>query len=77
MASDNKNFAELHLKIITNIRESLLDVTYRDEMTDAEVEELVQQMTNISEYVVELLGIEVQRENEDGSISALLRLKAD
>jgi hypothetical protein len=77
MASDNNNFAELHLKIITNIRESLLDVTYRDEMTDAEVEELVQQMTNISEYVVELLGIEVQRENEDGSISALLRLKAD
>ncbi len=77
MASDNNNFAELHLKIITNIRESLLDVTYRDEMTDAEVEELVQQMTNISEYVVELLGIEVQRENEDGSISALLRLKAE
>jgi hypothetical protein len=77
MAPDNNNFAELHLKVITNIRESLLDVTYRDDMTDAEVAELVQQMTNISEYVVELLGIEVQRENEDGSISALLRLKAD
>ncbi len=44
-------------------------------MTDSEVGELVQQMSNISEYVVELLGIEIQRENEDGSISALLRLK--
>jgi hypothetical protein len=75
MPSDSSNFAEIHLKVLTNIKESLLDITYRDDMTDSEVGELVQQMTNISEYVVELLGIEIQRENEDGSISALLRLK--
>lgn len=75
MSSDSNNFAEIHLKVLTNIKESLLDITYRDDMTDSEVGELVQQMTNISEYVVELLGIEIQRENEDGSISVLLRLK--
>jgi hypothetical protein len=75
MPSDSNNFAEIHLKVLTNIKESLLDITYRDDMTDSEVGELVQQMTNISEYVVELLGIEIQRENEDGSISVLLRLK--
>lgn len=75
MPSDSNNFAEIHLKVLTNIKESLLDITYRDDMTDSEVGELVQQMSNISEYVVELLGIEIQRENEDGSISALLRLK--
>ena len=46
-------------------------------MTDEQVSDLVQQMTNIAEYVVELLGLEVQRENEDGSISALLHLKAE
>ena len=76
MATEN-NFAELHLKILNNIRESLLDITYVETMTDAEAADLVQQMTNISEYVVELLGIEVQRENEDGSISALLHLKEE
>jgi hypothetical protein len=76
MATEN-NFAELHLKILSNIRESLLDITYVETMTDAEAADLVQQMTNISEYVVELLGIEVQRENEDGSISALLHLKEE
>jgi|694.fasta_scaffold18044_16 hypothetical protein len=75
MPSDSSNFAEIHLKVLNNIKESLLDITYRDDMTDSEVGELVQQMSNISEYVVELLGIEIQRENEDGSISALLRLK--
>ena len=75
MPSDSSNFAEIHLKVLNNIKERLLDITYRDDMTDSEVGELVQQMSNISEYVVELLGIEIQRENEDGSISALLRLK--
>jgi hypothetical protein len=76
MATEN-NFAELQLKILSNIRESLLDITYVETMSDVEVADLVQQMTNISEYVVELLGIEIQRENEDGSISALLHLKEE
>ena len=62
------NIADIQLKILSNIRESLLD---------EQVADLLQQMTNIAEYVVELLGIEVQRENEDGSISALLHLKAE
>ena len=71
------NIADIQLKILSNIRESLLDITYNDSMTDEQVADLLQQMTNIAEYVVELLGIEVQRENEDGSISALLHLKAE
>jgi hypothetical protein len=71
------NIADVQLKILSNIRESLLDITYNDSMTDEQVADLLQQMTNIAEYVVELLGIEVQRENEDGSISALLHLKAE
>lgn len=71
------NVAEVQLKILNNIRESLLDITYQESMSDEEVADLIQQMTNIAEYVVELLGIEIQRENEDGSISALLHLKAE
>lgn len=71
------NVAEVQLKILNNIRESLLDITYEESMNDEQVADLVQQMTNIAEYVVELLGIEIQRENEDGSISALLHLKAE
>jgi hypothetical protein len=71
------NISDIQLKILSNIRESLLDITYNDSMTDEQVSDLVQQMTNIAEYVVELLGLEVQRENEDGSISALLHLKAE
>lgn len=71
------NVAEIQLKILNNIRESLLDITYEESMSDEQVADLLQQMTNIAEYVVELLGIEIQRENEDGSISALLHLKAD
>lgn len=71
------NVAEVQLKILNNIRESLLDITYEESMSDEQVADLVQQMTNIAEYVVELLGIEIQRENEDGSISALLHLKAE
>lgn len=76
MATDT-NFAEIKLKVIKAIRESLLDVTYDENMTDEEVAGLVQQMSNIAEYVVETLDIEVQRENEDGSVSALLHLKAE
>ena len=71
------NVAEIQLKILNNIRESLLDITYEESMSDEQVADLLQQMTNIAEYVVELLGIEIQRENEDGSISALLHLRAD
>lgn len=71
------NVAEVQLKILNNIRESLLDITYEESMNDEQVADLIQQMTNIAEYVVELLGIEIQRENEDGSISALLHLKAE
>ncbi len=71
------NISDIQLKILSNIRESLLAITYNDSMTDEQVSDLVQQMTNIAEYVVELLGLEVQRENEDGSISALLHLKAE
>ena len=71
------NISDIQLKILSNIRESLLDITYNDSMTDEQVSDLVQQMTNIAEYVVELLGLEIQRENEDGSISALLHLKAE
>ena len=71
------NISDIQLKILSNIRESLLDITYNDSMTDEQVSDLVQQMTNIAEYVVELLCLEVQRENEDGSISALLHLKAE
>ena len=71
------NVAEVQLKILNNIRESLLDITYEESMSDEQVADLLQQMTNIAEYVVELLGIEIQRENEDGSISALLHLRAD
>ena len=71
------NVAEVQLKILNNIRESLLDITYEESMNDEDVADLIQQMTNIAEYVVELLGIEIQRENEDGSISALLHLKAE
>lgn len=69
------NVAEVQLKILNNIRESLLDITYEESMSDEQVAELLQQMNVIAEYVVELLGIEIQRENEDGSISVLLHLR--
>jgi hypothetical protein len=72
---DTTNISELRLRIIHNIREGLLDVTYEDEMSDAELAGIVEQMGIIAEYVYDMLGVEVQRENEDGSISALLHMK--
>ena len=71
------NVADVQLRVLKAIRESLLDITYEESMTDEEVSGLVQQMSNIAEYVMETLGIEIQRENEDGSVSALLHLKAE
>ena len=52
-----------------------MDIAYEDEMTDAELASAVEQMGIIAEYVYDMLGVEVQRENEDGSISALLHMK--
>lgn len=72
---DTTNISEMRLRIIHNIRESLLDIAYEDEMSDAQLSDVFEQMGIIAEYVYDLLGIEVQRENEDGSISALLHMK--
>lgn len=72
---DTTNISEMRLRIIHNIREGLLDIAYEDEMTDAELAGAVEQMGIIAEYVYDMLGVEVQRENEDGSISALLHMK--
>jgi len=69
------NLPEVRLKILENIRESLLDITYSDEMSDDEATQVVQQMTSVSEYILELLGVEIQRENENGSISVLIHLQ--
>lgn len=69
------NLPEVRLKILENIRESLLDITYSDEMSDDEATQVVRQMTSVSEYILELLGVEIQRENEDGSISVLIHFQ--
>lgn len=71
------NANEARLKIHGAITEVLVAMAVEDEATEDEIESLVEEMAELSDVIMEDIGLEVVSVNEDKSINVVLRLFTD
>lgn len=71
------NANEARLKVHGAITEVLVAMAVEDEATEDEIESLVEEMSELSDVIMEDIGLEVVSVNEDKSINVLLRLFTD
>lgn len=65
---------EAKIKIYETIVDVLVSIGADDDMSDDEVEELAEEMSELADILLETLGLEVNSVEPDGSIKATLRL---
>lgn len=71
------NANEARLKVHGAITEVLVAMAVEDEATEDEIESLVEEMAELSDVIMEDIGLEVVSVNEDKSINVVLRLFTD
>lgn len=71
------NANEARLKIHGAITEVLVAMAIEDESTEDEIDSLSEEMGELSDVIMEDIGLEVISVNEDKSISVILRLFTD
>lgn len=65
---------EAKIKIYESIVDVLVSIGVDDDMSDSDVDELAEEMSELADILLETLGLEVDSVEEDGSIKATLRL---
>ena len=71
------NVNEARLKIHGTITDVLVSMAVDDNSTDDEVEQFFDELGEVSDIIMEDLGLEVLGVEEDGSITVKLRLFVD
>jgi hypothetical protein len=71
------NANEARLKVHGAITEVLVAMAVEDEATEDEIESLVEEMAELSDVIMEDIGLEVVSVNDDKSINVVLRLFTD
>ncbi len=71
------NANEARLKVHGAITEVLVAMAVEDEATEDEIESLVEEMAELSNVIMEDIGLEVVSVNDDKSINVVLRLFTD
>lgn len=65
---------EAKIKIYETIVDVLVSIGADDDMSDDDVEELAEEMSELTDILLETLGLEVNSVEADGSIKVTLRL---
>lgn len=71
------NVNEARLKIHGTITDVLVSMAVDDNSTDDEVEQFFDELGEVSDIIMEDMGLEVLSVEEDGSITVKLRLFVD
>lgn len=71
------NVNEARMRIHGAITEVLVEMIAEDDATDEELEDLGDQMGELSDIILEDIGLDVVSVNDDGTITATLSLYTD
>jgi hypothetical protein len=71
------NINEARMRIHGAITEVLVEMIAEDDATEEELEDLGDQMGELSDIILEDIGLDVVSVNEDGMITATLHLYTD